>query len=43
MVSEVPPQLSPSRSTPGGLLPYPILRRESQPQGGHAVPLYALR
>jgi hypothetical protein len=28
----VPPQLSPSRSTPGGLLLYPILRRESSPR-----------
>jgi hypothetical protein len=26
-------QRSPSRSTPGGLLPYPILRRESSPRG----------
>jgi hypothetical protein len=28
-----PPQLSLSRSTPGGLLPYPILQRESSPRG----------
>ncbi len=30
---QIPPQLSLSRSTPGGLLPSPLLRRESSPRG----------
>ena len=40
---KAPPQLSPSRSTPGGPPPLPHPAARVQPQGGRAVPLYALR
>jgi len=42
VVSNFPPQLSPSRCTPGGLLPYPILRRLSRTSESRAPPRSAL-